>query len=194
MPRLSNVEQANRVRAKVERRNDYFTPKTLVKIHLGLIAPYVRPSDIILEPSSGKNAYLDEIPREFPECRVQWCEIALGRDFFLYEGQPDIVIGNPPFSLLNKFFERTIELRPRIISFLLNAYAVTPCRIREFNDKGYFVVGFHLTRVNRWFGVSVIVVLSREATENLRGFGFDCKNHVLEISTEPPESTQQIVL
>jgi len=176
--RLSNVEQANRVRKRNIANDLFFTPKSLVKIHLDIIKPYVKASDIILEPASGMNAYLDEIPREFPECRVQWCEISLGKDFFAYTGEPDIIITNPPFSLLNRFIERSIELHPRIVSFLLNMYAVTPCRIREFNDNGYFVVGYHMTRVNRWFGISVILTVSREVTENI--ISFDCQKHILE--------------
>jgi len=182
MPKLTNVQSANLVRQRNEPRDCFYTPKSLVKIHLDIIRPYVKASDIILEPASGLNAYLDQLPREFPECRVQWCEIALGRDFFEYTGEPDIIITNPPFSLLDRFIERSIQLRPRIISFVLNMYAVTPCRLRGFNDNGYFVVGYHMTRVNRWFGVSVILTVSREVTENI--VTFDCQRHILEPPSE----------
>jgi hypothetical protein len=81
--------------------------------------------------------------------------------------------------LLSKFIDMSIGLNPRIISFLINAYALTPCRLRDFNSAGYFLVKLHFTRVDRWFGVSCIIVLSREATENC--VSFDCTKHLIDI-------------
>jgi len=216
MPRLSNVEQANRVRAKGARNDCYYTPETLVDIHLAIIQPLTIPDKLILEPSRGLGAYYDKFLHYFPKNQYAWCEIADGRDFFEYEGEPegatppsqpqprpqaelpegatppsqpqprpqaelpDIIITNPPFSLLSKFIQKSISLKPRIISFLLNAYAVTPCRIRDFNAAGYYLVKLHFTRVDKWFGVSCIIVLSREATSNI--VSFDTTKHILEKS------------
>ena len=198
MPRLSNVEQANRVRAKGARNDCYYTPETLVDIHLAIIQPLTIPDKLILEPSRGLGAYYDKFLHYFPKNQYAWCEIADGRDFFEYEGEPegatppsqpqprpqaelpDIIITNPPFSLLSKFIQKSISLKPRIISFLLNAYAVTPCRIRDFNAAGYYLVKYHMTRVDKWFGVSCIIVLSREATSNI--VSFDTTKHILEKS------------
>ena len=178
MPRLGNVEQANRVRNNEQRNDRYFTPKTLVKIHLELLIPIVPENSFILEPSRGQGAYYDYFQLAFPKCSFDFCEIDEGKDFLEYQGTPDVIITNPPFSILQKFIDKSISLRPLIISFLLNAYAVTPCRIRDFNNAGYYLVKMHLTRVNRWFGVSCIVVFSRDATENI--VSFDCTKHILE--------------
>jgi len=181
MPRLTNKQQANLVRSREVANDKFWTPKSLVKIHLEMVMPHVRPDDLILEPARGRGAYYDYFELAFPASRYDWCEIDEGRDFFEYVGTPSVVITNPPFSLLKRFIERMISLNPRVISLLLNAYGMTPCRIKRFNDAGYFLVGYHLTRVNRWFGCSVVVVFSREATANI--IGFDVTNHVLEFDS-----------
>ena len=180
MPRLSNVEQANLVRSREVANDLFWTPKSLVKIHLEMLIPHVRPDDLILEPARGRGAYYDYFELAFPEANYDWCEITDGRDFFEYSigNSPDVILTNPPFSLLKRFIERMILLNPRVISLLLNSYAMTPCRIQEFNDAGYYLVGYHLTRVNRWFGCSCIVVFSREATSNI--ISIDTTKHVLE--------------
>ena len=180
MPRLNNHQQANLVRKKSERSDKYYTPKTLVKIHLELLMPIVPAGSLILEPARGQGAYYDYFQLAFPTCSYDYCEIDEGKDFLQYSigNSPEVIITNPPFSLLQKFIDKSIELRPLIISFLLNQYAVTPCRIRDFNNAGYFVVGYLITRVNRWFGCSVILTVSRNATENI--IQFDCVKHILE--------------
>lgn len=178
MPRLNNHQQANLVRNKSERSDKYYTPKSLVKIHLEQLIPIVPACSLILEPAKGLGAYYDYFQLAFPTCSYDYCEIDEGKDFLEYQGTPDVIITNPPFSLLQKFINKSIELHPLIISFLLNQYAVTPCRIRDFNNAGYFVVGYLIVRVNRWFGCSVILTVSRNATENI--IQFDCVKHILE--------------
>lgn len=178
MPRLNNHQQANLVRNKSERSDKYYTPKSLVKIHLEQLIPIVPSGSLILEPAKGLGAYTDYFQLAFPTSHYDYCEIDEGKDFLEYTGNPDVIITNPPFSLLQKFINKSIELCPLIISFLLNQYAVTPCRIRDFNNAGYFVVGYLIVRVNRWFGCSVILTVSRNATQNI--IQFDCVKHILE--------------
>lgn len=180
MPRLNNHQQANLVRNKSERADKYYTPKSLVQIHLEQLVPIVPAGSLILEPARGKGAYYDYFQLAFPTSHYDYCEIDEGKDFLEYSigNSPDVIISNPPFSILQKFIDKSIQLRPQIISFLLNMYAVTPCRIRDFNAAGYFVVGYLIVRVNRWFGVSVILTVSRNVTQNI--IQFDCVKHILE--------------
>lgn len=177
MPKRSNVEQANAVRAKSVRHDRYYTPRSLVHIHLSKLASH--DELVILEPCRGQGAYFNALPIYFPNCERHFCEIDDGIDFFNYDGpRPDLIVTNPPFSLLDKFIEKMVSLRPLIISLVLNYYAITPCRLRKLNNAGYYVVDYHLTRVSRWFGVSAIITLSREAETN--SIGFDCTKHILE--------------
>ena len=179
MPKRTNVEQANAVRAKAVRHDRYYTPKSLVHIHLSKLASH--DELVILEPCLGSGNYYNALPIYFPNCHRHFCEIDAGLDFFKYDGaHPDLIITNPPFSILDKFIEKMISLEPKVISLLLNMYAITPSRLRKFNAAGYYVTDYHLTRVDKWFGVSAIITLSREAETN--SIGFDCTKHILEVA------------
>jgi len=193
MPRLSNVQQANLVRKRNEPRNCFYTPKSIVDIQLKKLVPYVQQGWKILEPCRGQGAYYNEFAKVFPHCTYDWCEIDEGRDFLEYSigNTVDVIITNPPFSIFDKFIERMISLNPRYISIVCNMYSVTPCRLRKFNDAGFFVLNYHLTRINRWFGISVILTLTREIDRNI--VEFDCTKHVLEsITLDSPLSSENV--
>jgi len=96
-------------------------------------------------------------------------------DFLNYNGRPDIIVSNPPFSIIERVLEKCYELRPRMISFLLQMHNITPHRLRRANEMGYFVYDYTLCRVDRWFGISVILTLSREINDNV--IGFDISKH-----------------
>jgi len=175
MPKPSTVQTANMIRQKEVRNDKYYTPESLVRLHLSNIQS--QESLLVYEPFRGKGAYFNLFAEYFPTSFYHWSEIDDGFDFFDYRGEPDIIVSNPPFSILNRVFQRCYELNPRIISLLLLQHAVTPCRIRDANQAGYYVVGYHLTRVDRWFGCAVILTLSREVEKNL--VSFDCIKHIL---------------
>lgn len=173
---MRDVSTANQIRRKVERNDKYYTPETLVRMHLSKLRGEP-PGFRIYEPFKGKGAYYNLFPEYFPGCVYEWSEIDEGRDFFDYRGEPDIIVSNPPFSQLDKIMERCYELKPIVISFVLLQHAVTPCRIRKANIMGYYVADYHLTRVDRWFGVACILTLSNEIDRNV--IDFDCHKHVL---------------
>jgi len=185
MPKPSNVQNANLVRRRDNRNDRYYTPNSLVTVHLSKLATDIPL--VILEPAFGNGAYYNQFHKYFPNSTFHYCEIDHGKDFFDYAGPPpDIIVTNPPFSLLDRFIEKMVSLQPLIISLLLNMYAVTPCRIRDLNARGYYVSGYHLTRVNRWFGVSCIITLRRDIDTNV--LSFDCTKHILE--TDDGEDNQ----
>ena len=178
MPKPTNVQNANAVRKREVASDRFYTPDTLVRIHLSTLQTNDRI--LVYEPFAGSGNYYNMFPEYFPNAMYDWSEIDNGRDFFTYDVGtiPDIIVSNPPFSILKQVIERLIQLKPKIISLLLHMHAVTPCRIRRFNEAGYFVTGYHLTRVNRWFGVSCIITFSSDAKENI--ITFDCIKHILQ--------------
>jgi hypothetical protein len=192
MPRPSNIQNANLIRRREVKQDSYYTPQSLVHIHLSKLATD-KPL-VILEPAYGNGAYFNLFPHYFPNSSHYYTEIKQGLDFFDYNGpNPDIIVTNPPFSLLDRFIEKMLSLRPLVISLLLNQYAVTPCRIRAINAHGYYLSDYHLTRVDRWFGVSCIIVLRRDIDTNI--ISFDCTKHILETPTHitvTPEYYAQI--
>jgi hypothetical protein len=189
MPRLTNIQSANLIRKREVRNDKYYTPESLVRIHLSKLEEREK-SLLIFEPFRGKGAYFNLFPEYFPNSFYQWREIDENQDFFDYRGEPDIIVSNPPFSILDRVFERCYELNPKIISFVLLQHAVTPCRIRRANEAGYFVTDYHLTRVDRWFGCAVILTLSREVERNL--ISFDCTKHKLEVEVREVEHALEV--
>lgn len=126
----------------------FYTPEAVAKKHISLI-PSIN-TDIWLDPFRGKGIYYDHFPTESKE----WCEITDGNDFFEYRGNPDVICSNPPYSLLDKVFQKSIELQPRIISYLLLHGAMTPRRIEMFNEQGYGLTGIYITKVYKWYGMA----------------------------------------
>ena len=161
------IKNANMIRNKDERTDVYITPETLVRRHLSI---FEKMSNIVvLDPFRGSGAYFNLFSEYFPDSVYQWCEIEAGRDFFDYTGMPTVIVSNPPYSMIEKILDKCYEIRPRYISFLLQSHNVTPHRIQHANDQGYYVYDFTLCRVNRWFGVSVILTLSRDILDNVVG-------------------------
>lgn len=86
-----------------------------------------------------------------------WAEITEGRDFFKYNPQPEnpgkglIIISNPPYSILDKVLQRSVDLEPDIISYLIGMHNVTPKRIEFMESKGYYIKDMKLMNIYKWF-------------------------------------------
>lgn len=126
----------------------FYTPEAVAKKHISLIPSMDK--DIWLDPFRGKGIYYDHFPTESKE----WCEITDGNDFFTYQGTPNVICSNPPYSLLDKVFQKSIELQPRVISYLLLYGAMTPRRMELFNEAGYGITGMYITKVYKWYGMT----------------------------------------
>ena len=84
-----------------------YTPPVLAKKMIEMCE--IKPTDRVLDPSRGGGVFYDN----FPECIKSYCEIEEGIDFFDYDQEIDIIIGNPPYSLWSKWLEKTISLNPK---------------------------------------------------------------------------------
>lgn len=126
----------------------FYTPEAVAKTHISLIS-FV-DGEIWLDPFRGKGIYYNNFTTE----SKNWCEIMDDKDFFIYEGKTDIICSNPPYSLLDKVFEKSIKLKPRIISYLLLHGSMTPRRIEMFNKAGYGLVNIYITKVYKWYGMA----------------------------------------
>ncbi len=136
-----------------QKANDIFiTPVELALRHIQYID--YNDCDIWLDPCRNNGSYYNQ----FPNKNRDWCEILDDRDFFEYDGKIDIICGNPPYSLLNKWFDKSIELRPRIISYLIGVGNLTARRIEIFNNAGYGITKLKMLKVHKWYGMTYIVV------------------------------------
>jgi len=154
MPVDSTADSINR-RAKPQ--DVYYTPTELVKAHLRECVPYYKVGDLVFDPFYGNGAYYSLYDEFFPQCRKEFTEIEMGKDFFAYDGRPDIVVSNPPFSLLTQILQRLFVLRPKCISLVLGVLNLTPKRLSIMENAGYRLVALRVESVRDWFGASVLL-------------------------------------
>ena len=140
-----------------KKANDIFiTPPELAKKHIDMIE--FNEDDKWLDPCKNDGSYYNN----FPNDNKDYCEILEQKDFFEYEGHVDIIIQNPPYSLMNKWIEKNIELNPRIISFLIGLGNLTAKRIETLENAGYGLTKMKMLKVFSWYGMSVLVVFEKE--------------------------------
>jgi hypothetical protein len=154
------------IKQRLIANDKFFTPISLVKTHLEKFKD-IPDNSIILEPFYGEGAYYNEMVLMFPNSNIEYTEIDKGLDFFEYKKPVDYIISNPPYSIINKVLEHSITLKPKIISYLLGFHNITTKRIEYMNNNGYFIKDFHLTKVYKWYGMSVLITFSNEITSNI---------------------------
>jgi len=152
--------------------NDIFiTPLDLAKKHIDLIN--YNDNDIWLDPCKNTGNYYNQ----FPTDKKDWCEILDGKDFFEYNKPVDIIIQNPPYSILDKWIKKNIELNPRIISMLISIGNLTTKRIETLENAGYGLTKLKMLKVYTWYGMSCIVVFEKNKKSIIE---FDRKVYRLE--------------
>jgi len=147
--------------------NDVFiTPLPLAKKHIDMID--TNDDDIWYDPFKNDGSYYNQ----FPTDNKIWAEILEGIDFFDEERNVDIICSNPPYSMLNNVFIKSIELKPRVISYLIGVGNLTNKRIELMNKNGYGLTKMFWMKVYKWYGMSCIVVFEKHKP-NMEGFGYD---------------------
>jgi hypothetical protein len=139
-----------------KKANDVFiTPLALAKSHIDMID--AREGDLWLDDAANNGSYYTQ----FPTDNKDFCELLQGKDFLEYDGKPDIICGNPPYSILDKWFKKVIELNPRVYSCLIGVGNLTARRIEWFQQAGYGIKKLKMLKVFNWYGMSYIVVFEK---------------------------------
>ena len=110
-----------------------YTPLDVAKRMIDLCD--IKSNDKVLDPSKGGGVFCDNLP----ECNKSYCEIDEDIDFFNYNDEVDIIIGNPPYSLWNKWIDKTISLNPKKICYIFGVFNFTHKRLQKFNENGYTI-------------------------------------------------------
>ena len=173
----------------------FITPVELAEKHIGFthqnLKPYMffdadgnydevegRKADFWYDPFKNSGNYYNN----FPEWKAEkdWAEILEGRDFFKYQpGGYDasnvnlVICSNPPYSMMDKVYERCIELDAKIISFLVAFHSITPRRIEYMEKAGYKIKFLHICKVFKWYGMSCIVIFEKLEEDDIRPPGFN---------------------
>ena len=165
------------IKGRKNAKDVFITPKALAKMHIDMVPDeYKIPKSIWLDPCANSNVYFDQFPKIWNKYR---CEILEGNSFFdctikkLSNGdveehpkmsyyQPKYVIcSNPPYSILDDWFKKTIELNPDCFSYLIGIGNLTARRIEWCEKAGYGLTKMKMLKVKSWYGMSVIVVFEK---------------------------------
>ena len=159
-----------------QKANDViYTPKKVAELMIDLCD--IKPDDIVLDPSKGGGVFYNNLP----ECNKDYCEITEDKDFFKYDKPVDIIIGNPPYSLWNKWLEHTIKLNPMKFCYIFGAFNLTPRRLENIYKGGYVVSKFHILKVDWWFSPSFVVVFEKGEENKDSLFSFSGKRVLCDI-------------
>lgn len=160
---------SHNVKHRSSANDKFYTPLSLVKIHLDKFRD-IPDGSTIFEPFYGDGAYFKQMQEKFPTCHLNYTEIDMGLDFFKFDDKIDYIISNPPYSIIDKVLEKSVSLKPKIISYLIGFGNITAKRIEYMNKNGYFIQDFHLTKVFKWYGMSLIITFSNMINKNIIEF------------------------
>ncbi len=74
------------------------------------------------------------------------CEITENKDFFNSNEKYDFIIGNPPYSLCDKWLEHTMRITNKFCN-ILGCFNFTDARIRKILNNGFGITKIHLLKL-----------------------------------------------
>ena len=148
-----SAKAMNTIKNRQKPNDKIYTPPKIVDIMLKFCD--YKEGDLVLEPCKGKGAIYNKLsePKEY-------CEIDYGIDFFEYNKKVDIIISNPPYSILDKWFKHTYTLCNKFC-YIFGMYSLTPKRIEVMNENGFYITKMLLTKIPSWFQRSYIIVCEK---------------------------------
>ena len=140
---------------KTNSNDDIYTPLPVAKLMIEMCN--IKEGDKVLDPSLGEGVFYNNLP----ECNKSYCEIKLGKDFLECNEKYDIIIGNPPYSIWNKWIEHTMELTNKFC-YILGCFNFTDKRVRDILNNGFGLTAFHIAKIDWWYSPSYICVFERD--------------------------------
>ena len=145
---------------KIKKRNTandvFITPLELAKKAIDMIE--YENTDIWYDPFKNSGNYYNQYPND----NKLYSEILEDKDFFDFNEKIDIICSNPPYSIMDKVIEKSIELKPRVINYLIGVGTLTARRLEMFENAGYGLTQIHMCKVYKWYGMSFIVQFEKD--------------------------------
>ena len=144
---------------KKTKKNDVIhTPKKIALLMIEMCD--IKEGQTILDPCAGFNKiFYNNLPIRSVN---DYCEITEGIDFFDYNKQVDTIIGNPPYSLWDKWIEKTISLKPLKFAYVFGQLNFTTVRLNKIKAAGYGITAMHIFKCTFWFGDSFAVLFEKD--------------------------------
>tara|TARA_R110001592_G_scaffold338236_2_gene625219 strand:+ start:1302 stop:1868 length:567 start_codon:yes stop_codon:yes gene_type:complete len=144
----------NEIKNRKEANDRIYTPKPVALKMIEMCN--LKEGDVVLDPSFGGGVFYDNLP---DYVNKEWCEIDKGKDFFEYDKKVDFIIGNPPYSILNKWLDKTMDLTDKFCYIL--GFNLTDTRLKKITERGYGITKMHIIDIDWWFGHSFIVLFEK---------------------------------
>ena len=180
---MENSQSAHKIKQRKSPRDVFITPTELALSHIKWSMGHDIDSELykefnigtkVLDPCcySINGSYIKTL-RDL-NFDVDYCEITMGKDFLEYTGREDgedtnVIIGNPPYSFLDKWLEKSVEFQPQIISYLIGQGNLTSRRIEFMNKNGYSLTKCKMLKVYKWYGMSYLVHFQKRTEIGLDG-------------------------
>ena len=150
---MMNSKVAHKIKHRDKPKDVFITPEKLAKKNIDMIDESYR-NLVWYDPFKNSGSYYNQ----FPSDNKKWSEILENKDFFDFNEEVDVIVSNPPYSMIDKVLEKSVSLKPMIISYLLGINNLTAKRMEYMESQGYYITKLHMCKVFKWFGMSLIVV------------------------------------
>jgi hypothetical protein len=131
-------------------------------------------NDIVVDAGSGKEkVWFDNIK---VKNKLEF-EIDEEKDFLKYNERVDWVIGNPPYKLWLDFMFHSADICNKGFCFFINHIRLnqlTPKRLNDLKEKGFYLTTFRITNVKKWFGRYYYLVFTKKPS-NIISFNYTKK-------------------
>jgi len=149
-----------KIRQRSTKNDVIHTPLSVAKKLIDMCE--LKDGDMVLDPCCGMNrVFIDNFPSNVNK---DWCEIEKEQDFFNYDKQVDCIIGNPPYSMWDKWLEHTMKLTNKF-GYVFGVWNFTSARLMRLNDAGFKIVKLHMVDIEWWFGNTFLVVFEKTTKE-----------------------------
>ena len=149
---------SHNIKKRIKANDVFITPLEVAKQQIQL--HNINDNDLWLDPcrNNKEGSYFNNFPQNV---KKDWCEILEGKDFFEYDRDIDIICGNPPYSVMDKWIKKTLQLNPKEFSLLIGIGNLTTRRIEIIENAGYGLSKMKMLKIYNLYGMSCIVVFEK---------------------------------
>ena len=155
----------NNIQKRQNPNDVIYTPDSIVDLMLEFCD--YKAGQKVLDPCRGKGAFYNKLSEP-----KSYCEIEENIDFFDCKEHADLIIGNPPYSMITKWLDHTMTICNKFC-YVIGMYSLTPVRLQKMEENGFHITKILLTQIPTWFMRSYVLVV--EKTEK-KPITFDYKN------------------
>ena len=139
------------------KKNDViYTPEPVARLMISMCE--LKQNESVLDPCRGGGVFYNNFPSTV---KKYWDEIADGKDFLKRKKHIDVIVGNPPYSLWDKWIEHTLNICDNRFCYIFGFLNFNEKRLGRIIDAGFGLVRLHLLSVDYWFGRSLIAVFQK---------------------------------